>query len=391
MQFNSSLGPYKGGTRFHPTVNLSVLKFLAFEQTFKNALTGLNLGGAKGGADFDPKGKSDGEIRRFCVAFMRELSKYIGADKDIPAGDIGVTAREIGWLFGTYKAETSLWEGCITGKGRAFGGTLMKPEATGYGLIYYVDHMIQYASQGRETFKNKKVAISGSGNVAQYAALKAIELGAIVVSLSDSMGTIIPTGEEGITSDDMINIVNLKKQRKQLSELTRSHKDTFKYIEGERPWKHVKKVDVALPCATQNELSEDEAESLISAGCKFVAEGSNMGCSQGAISVFEKHRQSRKKGEALWFAPGKAANAGGSAVSGLEMAQNSQRASWSAEHVDERLREIMKTCFQTGLDTAREYVESGEADGELPSLLAGSNIAGFCKVAAAMQVEGDWW
>lgn len=275
--------------------------------------------------------------------------------------------------------------------------------------LQYVQHMIQYASGGKETFQGKRVAISGSGNVAQYAALKAIELGATVVSLSDSKGTIIATSEKGISPDDVAYIADLKVKRKQLTELTTSenHKSKFKYIEGERPWKHVGKVDVALPSATQNEVSEDEAEALIAAGAKFIAEGSNMGCSQEAIGVFEKHRKD-KKGDAIWYAPGKskhsvlwqteqnltrssgkAANAGGVAVSGLEMAQNSQRIVWSSEEVDNKLKGIMESCFKNGLETAKEYVEP--AEGEFPSLVAGSNIAGFSKVAAAMQAQGDWW
>lgn len=390
VQFNSALGPYKGGLRLHPSVNLSILKFLGFEQIFKNALTGLNIGGGKGGADFDPKGKSDNEIRKFCYAFMRELSKHIGADTDVPAGDIGVSGREIGWLFGAYKAQTTKWEGVLTGKGGTWGGSLIRPEATGYGLVYYVEHMIQYASGGKETFKGKRVAISGSGNVAQYAALKAIELGATVVSLSDSKGSIVSTSDEGIHPDDIGLIAQLKVDRKQLSEFVSAtdKKDKFKYLEGVRPWTHVGKVDVVLPSATQNEVSGDEAKSLIEAGAKFIAEGSNMGCSQEAIDIFEECRRD-KKGEAIWYAPGKAANAGGVAVSGLEMAQNSQRISWTSEEVDNKLKQIMEACFKNGLETAKEYVEPKE--GEFPSLVAGSNIAGFSKVAAAMKAQGDWW
>ncbi|MCJ1413428.1 hypothetical protein MMC19_007533 [Ptychographa xylographoides] len=390
VQFNSALGPYKGGLRFHPTVNLSILKFLGFEQIFKNALTGLNIGGAKGGADFDPKGKSDNEIRKFCVSFMRELSKHIGADIDIPAGDIGVSPREIGWLFGAYKSQTKLWEGVLTGKGGTWGGSLIRPEATGYGLVYYVEHMIKYASGGKETFKGKRVAVSGSGNVAQYAALKAIELGATVVSLSDSKGCIVATGETGISPQQVEAIAQLKVERKALTEIasTESFKGDFKYIDGARPWTHVGKIDIALPSATQNEVSGDEAKALIEAGTKFIAEGSNMGCSQEAIEVFEEHRKSNK-GEAIWYAPGKAANAGGVAVSGLEMAQNSQRISWTSEEVDTKLKQIMENCFNSGLETAKAYLEPKE--GEFPSLVAGSNIAGFSKVAAAMKAQGDWW
>ncbi|KAL9071149.1 MAG: hypothetical protein Q9157_005564 [Trypethelium eluteriae] len=390
VQFNSALGPYKGGLRFHPTVNLSILKFLGFEQIFKNALTGLNMGGGKGGADFDPKGKSDNEIRKFCVAFMRELNKHIGADTDVPAGDIGVSPREIGWMFGTYRAEKNRWEGVLTGKGLNWGGSLIRPEATGYGLVYYVQHMIQYATSGKETFKGKRVTISGSGNVAQYAALKVIELGGTVVSLSDSKGSIVATDTAGLTPELIHIIAGLKVQRKALTELTHAaeHKDKVKYIEGARPWKHVGNVDVALPSATQNEVSQDEADALVAAGAKFIAEGSNMGCTQEAIDVFEKNRR-EKRGDAIWYGPGKAANAGGVAVSGLEMAQNSQRLKWTAEEVDEKLKGIMEACFKNCLETAKEYVPASE--GEYPSLVAGANIAGFSKTAAAMKDQGDFW
>lgn len=385
VQFNSALGPYKGGLRFHPTVNLSILKFLGFEQIFKNALTGLNMGGGKGGADFDPKGKSDNEIRKFCVSFMRELNKHIGADTDVPAGDIGVSGREIGYLFGTYRAERNRWEGVLTGKGGSWGGSLIRPEATGYGLVYYVDHMIQYASGGKESFAGKKVAISGSGNVAQYAALKVIELGATVVSLSDSKGSLIATDDKGFSPEVINEIAALKVQRKALTALNNS---AFRYVEGARPWKEVGKVDVALPSATQNEVSGDEAQALIDAGAKFIAEGSNMGCTQEAIDTFEAHRKANK-GDAIWYAPGKAANAGGVAVSGLEMAQNSQRLKWTSEEVDEKLKGIMKACFENCLETAKEYITP--AEGEFPSLVAGANVAGFKKVAAAMHEQGDWW
>ncbi|KAI1630445.1 Glutamate/Leucine/Phenylalanine/Valine dehydrogenase-domain-containing protein [Exophiala viscosa] len=388
VQFNSALGPYKGGLRLHPTVNLSVLKFLGFEQIFKNALTGLNMGGGKGGADFDPKGKSDNEIRRFCCAFMSELGKHIGADIDVPAGDIGVSGREIGWMFGQYKKQTKLWEGILTGKGGNWGGSLIRPEATGYGLVYYVQHMIQYASGGKESFSGKKVAISGSGNVAQYAALKVIELGGTVVSLSDSKGAIVATTDKGIDAEMIESIAKLKVDRKQLSSAADDFGSKVKYIDGARPWLHVGNVDVALPGATQNEVSKEEAEGLIKAGVKFIAEGSNMGCTQEAIEVFESHRKS-SKGEAIWYAPGKAANAGGVAVSGLEMAQNSARIKWTSEEVDDRLKLIMKNCFENGLQTAKTYLTPSE--GEFPSLVAGSNIAGFSKVAAAMKEQGDWW
>ncbi|QSZ37825.1 hypothetical protein DSL72_008925 [Monilinia vaccinii-corymbosi] len=383
VQFNSALGPYKGGLRFHPTVNLSVLKFLGFEQIFKNALTGLNIGGGKGGADFDPKGKSDNEIRRFCVAFMRELSKHIGADTDVPAGDINVGGREIGYLFGAYKALQNKWEGVLTGKGGSWGGSLIRPEATGYGLVYYVNHMIQYAGQG--SFQGKRVAISGSGNVAQYAALKCIELGATVVSLSDSHGSLIAEGDAYFTPEEIGKIAGLKLKRQALT--TFEHGGKYKYVAGVRPWTLVK-VDIALPCATQNEVSKEEAEALVASGTKFIAEGSNMGCTQEAIDVFEAERK-EKKGGAIWYAPGKAANAGGVAVSGLEMAQNSARISWASEVVDEKLKDIMKNVFENGLETAKKYVEA--KDGEFPSLVAGSNIAGFVKVASAMHNHGDWW
>ncbi|GFF42402.1 NADP-specific glutamate dehydrogenase [Aspergillus udagawae] len=391
VQFNSALGPYKGGLRFHPSVNLSILKFLGFEQIFKNALTGLNMGGGKGGSDFDPKGKSDNEIRRFCVAFMTELCKHIGADTDVPAGDIGVTGREIGFLFGQYRKIRNQWEGVLTGKGGSWGGSLIRPEATGYGVVYYVDHMIKHATKGAESFAGKRVAISGSGNVAQFAALKVIELGGSVVSLSDSKGSLVVNGEGSFTPAEIDVIAQLKVDRKQLSEVatTEAFAAKFKYIEGARPWVHVGKVDVALPSATQNEVSGEEAQALIDAGCKFIAEGSNMGCTQAAIDIFEAHRQANPGAAAIWYAPGKAANAGGVAVSGLEMAQNSARISWSAEEVDSRLKGIMESCFRNGLDTAVKYATP--AEGVLPSLVTGSNIAGFTKVAEAMKEQGDWW
>ncbi|OAA58963.1 NADP-specific glutamate dehydrogenase [Niveomyces insectorum RCEF 264] len=389
VQFNSALGPYKGGLRFHPTVNLSILKFLGFEQIFKNALTGLSMGGGKGGADFDPKGKSDGEIRRFCVSFMRELSRHIGANVDVPAGDIGVSGREIGYMFGTYRAARNAFEGVLTGKGLSWGGSLIRPEATGYGLIYYVGHMLEYAGAG--SFQGKRVALSGSGNVAQYAALKLIELGATVVSLSDSKGALVAKEGHAIAPEDVAAIADLKVDRKALTAFDAG--DRFTYIEGARPWVHVGNVDIALPCATQNEVSGEEAKVLLGAGTRFVAEGSNMGCTQEAIDVFEADRKAKKADAgaagAVWYAPGKASNCGGVAVSGLEMAQNSQRLSWTQEEVDDKLKAIMKNAFENALHTAKEYVET--AEGELPSLVAGSNIAGFVKVARAMHDQGDWW
>ncbi|KPI34612.1 NADP-specific glutamate dehydrogenase [Cyphellophora attinorum] len=395
VQYNSALGPYKGGLRFHPSVNLSILKFLGFEQIFKNALTGLMMGGGKGGADFDPKGKSDNEIRRFCVAFMGELGKHIGKDTDVPqvlAGDIGVSPREIGWMFGAYKKNTKLWEGVLTGKALSWGGSLIRPEATGYGTVYYVENMMKYASGGSETFAGKRVSISGSGNVAQYAALKAIELGAVVVSLSDSKGALIATGDKGISPEMVETIAKIKVERKYLTDIasTDGFSSSTKYIDGARPWEHVGKVDVALPCATQNEVSGPEAEALVKAGVKYVAEGSNMGCTAEAIEIFEKNRQTKTANEgSVWYAPGKAANAGGVAVSGLEMAQNSMRMKWTTEEVDEKLKQIMKECFENGLQTAKTFVTPKE--GERPSLVAGSNIAGFIKVANAMKQQGDWW
>ena len=288
------MGPYKGGLRFHPTVNLSILKFLGFEQIFKNAITGLMMGGGKGGADFDPKGKSNNEIRKFCVSFMRELSRHIGPDTDVPAGDIGVGGREIGYLFGAYKKYRNAFQGVLTGKGLDWGGSLIRPEATGYGLVYYVSHMINYSSNGAESFKDKTVAISGSGNVAQYAALKVIELGGKVVSLSDSKGCLIAKDlDAGFTPEIIASIADLKLKRKALTDLTSPEgdlSDKFDYIPGARPWTKFSKLDVALPCATQNEVSGEEAEALVAAGVKFVAEGSNMGCTKEAIDVFEESR-----------------------------------------------------------------------------------------------------
>jgi glutamate dehydrogenase (NADP+) len=342
------------------------------------------MGGGKGGADFDPKGKSDAEIRRFCVAFMRELSRHIGADTDVPAGDIGVGGREIGYMFGTYRRDRNRFEGVLTGKGTHWGGSLIRPEATGYGLVYYVTHMLEIAGAG--SWEGKRVAISGSGNVAQYAALKCIELGATVVSLSDSKGALVAVDDGFVTVEDIEAIMDLKLKRKSLAEYT--PKGNLKYIEGARPWVHVGHVDIALPCATQNEVSKEEAEVLVANGCRFIAEGSNMGCTLEAIEVFENERRT-KKGDAIWYAPGKAANCGGVAVSGLEMAQNSQRLSWTKEEVDQKLKDIMKNAFYNGLETAKKYVPMEE--GELPSLVAGSNIAGFVKVAQAMYEHGDWW
>ncbi|ODV86790.1 hypothetical protein CANARDRAFT_195979 [[Candida] arabinofermentans NRRL YB-2248] len=393
VQFNSALGPYKGGLRLHPSVNLSILKFLGYEQIFKNALTGLSMGGGKGGADFDPKGKSDNEIRKFCTAFMRQLARYIGQFTDVPAGDIGTGGREIGYMFGAYKQMQNQWEGVLTGKGLTWGGSLIRPEATGYGLVYYVEKMIEKATSGKETFAGKRVAISGSGNVAQYAALKVIELGGTVVSLSDSKGAIIC--QEGITPEHIAAIGEAKLKFKSLEQIKGEYSafstSPVQYIAGARPWVHVGQVDVALPSATQNEVSGEEAKALIAAGCKYIAEGSNMGSTQEAIDVFEAERKvASTVGGAIWYAPGKAANCGGVAVSGLEMAQNSQRVSWTSEEVDAKLKEIMVNCFNTCYETSVAYTaESNKST--LPSLVMGANVAGFVKVAEAMKDQGDWW
>ncbi|CDK26318.1 unnamed protein product [Kuraishia capsulata CBS 1993] len=391
VQFNSALGPYKGGLRLHPSVNLSILKFLGYEQIFKNALTGLSMGGGKGGSDFDPKGKSDNEIRRFCVAFIRQLARHIGQFTDVPAGDIGTGGREIGYMFGAYKQTTNQFEGVLTGKGLSWGGSLIRPEATGYGLVYYVEKMIEKATNGKETFAGKRVAISGSGNVAQFAALKVIELGGTVVSLSDSKGAII--AQSGITKAQIEAIGEAKPKFKSLEQIIGEYsafsESKVEYIAGARPWVHVGQVDVALPSATQNEVSGEEAKALVAAGCKFIAEGSNMGSTQEAIDVFEAERlSSASAGSAIWYAPGKAANCGGVAVSGLEMAQNSQRVQWTTEEVDLKLKDIMVNCFDNCLNTAIAYSSETNANA-LPSLVKGANIAGFVKVADAMFAQGD--
>ncbi|KIY47306.1 glutamate dehydrogenase [Fistulina hepatica ATCC 64428] len=390
VQYNSALGPYKGGLRLHPSVNLSILKFLGFEQTFKNALTGLNMGGGKGGSDFDPKGKSDAEIRRFCVAFMTELSRHIGQDTDVPAGDIGTGGREIGFLFGAYRKMRNEFVGVLTGKGADWGGSYIRPEATGYGLIYYVEHMIARACPQRHFgVASTRVAISGAGNVAQFTALKVIELGATVVSLSDSRGSLIC--EEGFTKDVVEAIGALKLQGGYL-EVHASFAPAGKYVyhADKRPWTLCGKVDVALPCATQNEVSADEARALIAAGVKIVAEGSNMGCTKEAIDIFEESRKAGGPG-AVWYAPGKASNCGGVAVSGLEMVQNSQRLRWTPEEVDTKLKVIMTNCYKTCLENGEKWSGETLTGGVLPSLLMGANVAGFIKVADAMRAQGDWW
>ncbi|GAA5909155.1 hypothetical protein JCM8208_003391 [Rhodotorula glutinis] len=382
VQFSSVLGPYKGGLRLHPSVNLSILKFLGFEQIFKNALTGLHMGGGKGGSDFDPKGKSDNEIRRFCVSFMRELSRHIGQDTDVPAGDIGVGGREVGFLFGAYKQMRNEWVGVLTGKGFDFGGSKIRPEATGYGCVYYAQEMIRHARG--EDFKGKRVLISGAGNVAQFAALKVIELGGVVCSLSDSKGALVATGDEGLSVDFINEVADLKLKGGYLKDL--SAPKGFKYEEGARPWKLVKKVDVALPSATQNELDKEDAEALLAAGCGFVAEGANMPSTLEAIEVFETSRKD-KGAKGIWYGPGKAANCGGVAVSGLEMAQNSARLQWTEEEVDQKLKDIMTNAFNQCLETAQEFA----AEGELPSLVSGANVAGFLKVVNAAAAQGDVW
>ncbi|CCC67326.1 hypothetical protein NCAS_0A07680 [Naumovozyma castellii] len=391
VQFNSAKGPYKGGLRFHPSVNLSILKFLGFEQIFKNALTGLDMGGAKGGLCVDLKGRSDNEIRRICYAFMRELSRHIGQDTDVPAGDIGVGGREIGYLFGAYRSYKNSWEGVLTGKGLNWGGSLIRPEATGYGVVYFTQAMIDYATKGKESFVGKRVAISGAGNVAQFAALKVIELGGTVVSLSDSKGCIL--AENGITAEQVAAIAEAKIKFQSLETIVGEYsaftENKVKYVAGARPWTIAGQVDIALPCATQNEVSGDEAKGLVAAGVKFVAEGSNMGCTPEAIEVFETARATAKSvEESVWYVGGKSSNLGGVGVSGMEMAQNSQRVRWTREKVDQELKKMMINCFNDGVKAAKEYaVESNE--NTLPSLFKGGNIASFIKVADAMLDQGD--
>ncbi len=365
IQMNSAIGPYKGGLRFHPSVNLSILKFLAFEQVFKNSLTTLPMGGGKGGSDFDPKGKSDNEVMKFCQSMMTELSKHIGADTDVPAGDIGVGGREIGYLFGQYKRLRNEFVGVLTGKGIPYGGSLIRPEATGYGCVYFAKEML--ATKG-DSFAGKTVVVSGSGNVAQYAIEKATQLGGKVVTASDSDGYIYDAA--GITAEKLAFIMELKNvKRGRIKE----YADKFgaEFHAGKTPW-HVK-CDIALPCATQNELHGPDAEALIKNGCKAVAEGANMPTTPDAVTAFAKAK--------LLFAPGKASNAGGVATSGLEMSQNSLRLSWTREEVDERLHNIMvnihQACVQYGKDA------TGHVD-----YVKGANVAGFVKIAEAMLAQG---
>jgi len=366
IQMNSAIGPYKGGLRFHPSVNASILKFLAFEQVFKNSLTTLPMGGGKGGSDFDPKGKSDDEVMRFCHAFMLELNRHIGPNTDVPAGDIGVGAREIGFLFGMYKKIRNEFTGVLTGKGRSWGGSLIRPEATGYGTVYFAQSMLQ--TRGSD-FLAKKVVISGSGNVAQFAAEKAIQLGATVLTLSDSKGFI--HDPEGIDAEKIAFVMDLKNnQRARISEYVKTYPKAT-YHEGKTPWGVA--CDIALPCATQNELDGQDAEKLISNGCVCVAEGANMPSTPEAIHAFHKAK--------ILFAPGKASNAGGVATSGLEMSQNSLRISWTREEVDERLKGIMSDIHDSCIAYGKE------ADGYC-NYVKGANIAGFVKVADAMLAQG---
>jgi len=365
IQMNSAIGPYKGGLRFHPTVNASVLKFLAFEQVFKNSLTTLPMGGGKGGSDFNPKGKSDDEIMRFCHAFMTELCRHIGPNTDIPAGDIGVGAREIGFLFGMYKKIRNEFTGVLTGKGLSWGGSLIRPEATGYGTVYFADSMLKTKN---ETFEGKKVVISGSGNVAQYAAEKVLHLGGKVLTLSDSAGYIYD--KDGIDEEKLAFVMDLKNNKRgRISEYADKYASA-EYHQGETPWKV--ECDIALPCATQNELNGEDAKALIKNGCIAVAEGANMPSTPEAIHAFHDAK--------ILFAPGKASNAGGVATSGLEMSQNSLRISWTREEVDKRLKGIMSDIH----DACMQY---GDEDGYC-NYVKGANIAGFVKVADAMLAQG---
>jgi glutamate dehydrogenase (NADP+) len=365
IEMNSAIGPYKGGLRFHPTVNLGILKFLAFEQVFKNSLTTLPMGGGKGGSDFDPKGKSDNEVMRFCQSFMNELQRHIGPDTDVPAGDIGVGGREIGFLYGQYKKIRNEFTGVLTGKGIEWGGSLIRPEATGYGAVYFAEEMIR--TKGTD-FKGKIVTVSGSGNVAQYAIEKVNHLGGKVVTLSDSAGYIYdPDGIDAKKLEYVIDLKNIKRGR--IKEYADKYK--VKYFEGQRPWGI--KCDVALPSATQNEINEEEAKTLVKNGCIAVSEGANMPSTPEAVEVFLNAK--------VLFGPGKAANAGGVAVSGLEMTQNSMRLPWSREEVDQRLHTIMKNIHET-------CVKYGKDSSGFVNYVNGANIGGFIKVADAMMAQG---
>ena len=366
VQMNSAIGPYKGGIRFHPSVNLSIMKFLAFEQTFKNSLTTLPMGGAKGGSDFNPKGKSDNEVMKFCQSFMTELQRHVGQDTDVPAGDIGVGSREIGYMFGQYKRLRNEFSGVLTGKGLSWGGSPLRPEATGYGTCYFAQSMLATRGDG---FEGKKVAISGSGNVAQYAAEKALQLGAKVVTMSDSNGFVYDP--DGIDGEKLAYVMELKNvYRGRIREYAEKH-PRAQYFENRRPWGI--KCDIAMPCATQNEINADEARTLVGNGCICVAEGANMPTEPDAIEVFQNAR--------LLYSPGKASNAGGVATSGLEMTQNSIRLKWTREEVDSHLHRIMSDIHETCLKYGTEK------DGYV-NYVKGANIAGFIKVADAMMAQG---
>jgi len=367
IQFNSAIGPYKGGLRFHPTVYLGILKFLAFEQIFKNALTTLPMGGGKGGSDFDPKGKSDNEVMRFCQSFMNELFRHIGPDTDVPAGDIGVGGREIGYLFGQYKKLRNEFTGVLTGKALNWGGSLIRPEATGYGCVYFAQNMLK--TRG-DSIEGKTCLVSGSGNVAQYTIEKLNQLGAKAITLSDSDGTIYDPA--GIDAEKLAFVLELKNVRRGR---IKEYADKFKgvqYFPGKKPWK-VAKCDCAFPSATQNEIDADDAQALVKNGCFLVAEGANMPSTPAAVDIFHEN--------GVLFAPGKAANAGGVAVSGLEMAQNAQHTNWTREEVDRRLQEIMNAIHQQAYETADEYGYPG-------NYVIGANIAGFMKVATSMLDQG---
>lgn len=366
VEFNSAIGPYKGGLRFHPSVNLSILKFLGFEQVFKNSLTTLPMGGGKGGSDFNPKGKSDREVMAFCQSFMTELARHIGPDTDVPAGDIGVGGREIGYMFGQYKRLRNEFTGVLTGKGASWGGSLIRPEATGYGDVYFAENMLK--TKG-DSFEGKTVVVSGSGNVAQYATEKATQLGAKVVTLSDSSGYIYD--EDGIDAEKLAFVQELKNvKRGRIHEYVEKY-PSAQFFKGERPWGT--KCDVALPCATQNELNGEEAKALVDNGCICVAEGANMPSTPEAIEVFHNAK--------ILFAPGKASNAGGVATSGLEMSQNSLRLSWTREEVDAKLHSIMNNIHEA-------CVKYGTQEGGYVDYVKGANIAGFVKVADAMLDQG---
>ena len=366
VQMNSAIGPYKGGLRFHPTVDLGVLKFLAFEQVFKNALTTLPMGGGKGGSDFDPKGKSDGEVMRFCQAFMSELYRHIGADTDVPAGDIGVGGREIGYLFGQYKKLSNEFTSVLTGKGLVYGGSLIRPEATGYGTVYFADNMLK--TRG-DSMAGKRVLISGSGNVAQYAAQKAIQLGAKVLTVSDSNG-FVKFADKGMSEEQLAALIELKEVRRERLSVY-AQEQGLEYFAGQKPWGVA--CDVALPCATQNELDETDAKTLLANGCFCVAEGANMPSTLGAVEAFIAAK--------ILYAPGKASNAGGVATSGLEMSQNAIRLSWTREEVDQRLFGIMENIHQN-------CIENGSDGQGYTNYVNGANIAGFKKVADAMLAQG---